>query len=91
MLIGVDFGSNTGEWFGMRAKLIDLGIALGSAVKIASDLNIDNRIFYSAGLAAIQTGIMKADEVQGIPLSIKGKNIFFDRNDPNIRVERRPP
>jgi uncharacterized ferredoxin-like protein len=29
VLIGVDFGSNTEEWFGMKAKLIDLGIALG--------------------------------------------------------------
>lgn len=82
VLIGVDFESNTAEWFGMKAKLIDLGIALGSAVKIASDLNIDNRIFYSAGRIAMQTGIMKADEVQAIPLSIKGKNIFFDRNRP---------
>ena len=71
----------------MKAKLIDLGIALGSAVKVASDLNIDNRIFYSAGRAAIQSGIMKADEVQGIPIAIKGKNIFFDRIKPNVQPE----
>ncbi|MDQ1281384.1 MAG: hypothetical protein QG670_2649 [Thermoproteota archaeon] len=79
VLIGIDFEENREEWFGMRAKLIDLGIALGSAVKVASDLNIDNRIFYSAGRAANESGIMKADEVQGIPIAIKGKNIFFDR------------
>jgi len=71
----------------MRAKLIDLGIALGSAVKVASDLNIDNRIFYSAGQAAIQTGLMKADEVQGIPIAIKVKNIFFDRIRPTIQIQ----
>ena len=91
VLIGVDFGSNTDEWFGMKAKLIDLGIALGSAVKVASDLNIDNRIFYSAGRAAIQSGIMKADEVQGIPIAIKGKNIFFDRIRPNTQPEKSVP
>jgi uncharacterized ferredoxin-like protein len=85
VLIGVDFEANTEEWRGMRGKLIDLGIALGSAAKIASDLNIDNRIFLSAGRAARQAGIMKADEVQGIPISIKGKNIFFDRTRPPIQ------
>jgi uncharacterized ferredoxin-like protein len=90
ILIGVDFDSNREEPFGMRLKLIDLGIALGSAVKVASDLNIDNRIFYTAGRAAIQAGIMKADEVQGIPIAIKGKNIFFDRIRPNIQPDGRP-
>ena len=91
VLIGVDFGGQTDEWFSQKAKLLDLGIALGSAVKIASDLNIDNRIMYSAGRAAMQSGIMKADEVQGIPLSIKGKNIFFDRINPNVQVDRKSP
>ena len=62
--------------------MIDLGIAIGSAVKMASDLNMDNRIMASVGRAAAKMGIMKADEVQGIPLSVKGKNIFFDRHDP---------
>ncbi len=80
ILIGVDFDRDREEPFGIRLKLIDLGIALGSAVKVASDLNIDNRIFYTAGRAAIEAGILKADEVQGIPIAIKGKNIFFDRH-----------
>jgi uncharacterized ferredoxin-like protein len=31
------------------------------------------------GLAAMKTGIVKGDDVQGIPISIKGKNIYFDR------------
>lgn len=89
VLIGVDFGSPVEEWMNFKGKLIDLGIALGSAVKIASDLNVDNRIMWSAGRAAIKTGVMKADEVQGIPIAIKGKNIFFDRYDPIIRGERK--
>jgi len=60
-------------------KLIDLGIALGSAAKTASEMNVDNRIMLSVGMAAQELKILEAEVVLGIPLSIKGKNIFFDR------------
>ena len=60
-------------------RLLDLGIALGSAVKIASELNVDNRIMYRAGGAARRLGMVKAQIVHGVPLSATGKNIFFDR------------
>ena len=61
-------------------KLLDLGIALGSAVKTAGLLNVDNRIFYTAGTAARALGFMKeADVVIGIPLALTGKSPFFDR------------
>ena len=63
---------------GRSLKLIDLGIAIGSAVKVASTLNIDNRIMYSVGVAAEEMRIIEGTIV-GIPLSVKGKNIFFDR------------
>jgi len=33
-------------------KLLDLGIAIGSAVRTASLLNVDNRIMFRAGTAA---------------------------------------
>ncbi len=79
VLIGVEFGSPIEEWINFKGKLIDLGIAIGSAVKVASELNIDNRIMYSIGRAAKEMKLLEADEIQGIPLSIKGKNIFFDR------------
>ena len=79
VLIGVEFGTPIEEWINFRGKLIDLGIAVGSAVKIASELNVDNRIMHSIGLAVKRVGLLKADEIEGIPLSIKGKNIFFDR------------
>ncbi len=59
--------------------LVNLGIALGSAVKIASMLNVDNRIMYSIGIAAQKMNIIEADYVLGIPLSAKAKNIYFDR------------
>ena len=79
VLLGVEFGNPTEGWINYRAKLIDLGIAIGSAVKIASELNVDNRVMRSVGEAALKMGLLKADEIQGIPLSINGKNIFFDR------------
>ncbi|APH39350.1 ferredoxin domain-containing protein [Methanohalophilus halophilus] len=63
-------------------KNIDLGIAIGSAVAKAKDLCIDNRIMYSAGSAARSLGLIEADVVLGIPLSVSGKNPFFDRKWP---------
>jgi len=60
-------------------QLLDLGIALGSAVKTASILNIDNRIMFSAGAAAKNLGYLESDIVLAIPLSATGKNIYFDR------------
>ncbi len=60
-------------------RLLDLGIAMGSAVKMASELNVDNRIMYRVGVAARRLGLSKAQIVHGIPLSATGKNIFFDR------------
>ncbi len=83
VLIGVCFGNPIKDWINYQAKLIDLGIAIGSAVKVASDLNVDNRIMRSVGLAATKMGLLEADEIQGIPLCVKGKNIFFDRKTQN--------
>lgn len=60
-------------------KHIDLGIALGAAAAKARDLCIDNRIMYSAGMATKQAGLIDADVAIGMPLSISGKNPFFDR------------
>lgn len=60
-------------------RLLDMGIALGSAVKTASLLNVDNRIMYRIGVVARLTGMVDWDFVMGIPLSATGKNIFFDR------------
>ena len=60
-------------------RLLDMGIALGSAVKTASLLNVDNRIMYRIGAVARDMGIVDWDFVMGIPLSATGKNIHFDR------------
>ena len=70
-----------GEFRGPQCayRLMDLGIALGSAVKTASMLNVDNRIMYRAGVVAREMGLINADVVMGIPLSATGKSIYFDR------------
>lgn len=61
-------------------KALDMGIALGSAVKTASILNIDNRIMYRIGTAARRLKVLpEANIVMGIPLSATGKSIYYDR------------
>lgn len=60
-------------------RLLDLGIAIGSAVKTASIHNVDNRIMYRAGVMARKLEMTDADVVMGIPLSGTGKNPYFDR------------
>ncbi len=60
-------------------RILDLGIAIGSAVKLASVLNVDNRVIYRIGVVARELGYSKADVVLGIPLASLGKNPFFDR------------
>jgi uncharacterized ferredoxin-like protein len=55
---------------------IDLGVALGSAVKMASELNVDNRIMYTTGAAARKLKLMEADLIIGICLVSIGKNPY---------------
>ncbi len=83
---GVDFCNDRkpadhGEFVGAQCaiRVLDMGIALGSAVKTASLLNVDNRIMYRAGVVARQMGLVDADFVMGIPLSAGGKSPYFDR------------
>jgi uncharacterized ferredoxin-like protein len=59
----------------------DLGIAIGSAVSVAADNRVDNRVFFSAGRAALNLKTLGPEVgiAYGIPLSVGGKSIFFDR------------
>ncbi len=59
----------------------DLGIALGSAVSVASNHRVDNRVMYTIGWTSVQGKVLgeKVKIALGIPLSASGKNIFFDR------------
>ncbi len=58
---------------------IDMGIAVGSAVKTAQILNVDNRVMYRIGVAARWNKLVDWDYVLGIPLSATGKSPYFDR------------
>ena len=59
---------------------MDLGIALGSAVSLAADKRIDNRIMFTIGKAAASLGLLGDYKlIMGIPLSVSGKSPFFDR------------
>jgi uncharacterized ferredoxin-like protein len=56
--------------------LLDTARAVGSAVSMAVDRRIDNRVFFSAGRAAVN---LKVRIAYGIPLSVGPKSPFFDR------------
>ena len=60
-------------------KILDLGIALGSAVKLAAIVGVDTRIMYRVGTAARKLNMISADVVMGIPIAALAKNPFFDR------------
>lgn len=58
----------------------DLGIAVGSAVSVAADNRVDNRVMFSAGVAASSLGMLpECCYILAIPLSCSGKSRFFDR------------
>lgn len=71
---GVGSGGPVCAW-----RLVDLGIALGSAAKTASILNVDNRVMLSLGSMAKSIGLCDDEVVVAIPLSATGKSIYFDR------------
>ena len=60
-------------------RVMDLGAALGSAVKTASIFNADNRIMYRIGAVARLNGMIQGELAVGVPISATGKSIYFDR------------
>ncbi len=60
---------------------IDLGIAIDSAAGMANSFHADNRVMYSIGRACLDLKLFSQTVKQalGIPLSVTGKNPFFDR------------
>ena len=62
-------------------RVLDLGIALGSAAKTAGILNADNRIMYRPAVVARKMGLVEGALVVAIPISAATKNIYFDRPD----------
>ncbi|GAB4388175.1 MAG: DUF2148 domain-containing protein [Thermodesulfovibrionales bacterium] len=70
----------TGPHCAMR--MIDIGVALSSAAKTAGLLNVDNRVQQRVGAAARALGLIKGQVVLGVPISITGKSVYFDRQAP---------
>lgn len=61
-------------------NLSDMGTAVGSAVSLAADRRVDNRIMYSIGIAAMRLGYAgECHAALGIALSCSGKSPYFDR------------
>jgi uncharacterized ferredoxin-like protein len=60
-------------------RMMDIGVALSSAAKTASLLNVDCRVQQRVGAAARAIGLIQAEVAMGIPVSITGKSIYFDR------------
>ena len=62
-------------------NIVDLGIAVSSAINTASLIHVDTRVMFSIGKTAKDLGIMPEDveQILGIPLSATGKSPYFDR------------
>ena len=60
-------------------RMMDIGVALASAAKTASMMNVDNRVQQRVAAAARALGYIKAEVAMGIPVSVTGKSIYFDR------------
>jgi uncharacterized ferredoxin-like protein len=60
-------------------RVLDVGIALGSAAKTAGILNADSRIMYRPAVVARNLGLVKGSIVVAIPISATSKNVYFDR------------
>jgi uncharacterized ferredoxin-like protein len=60
----------------------DLGIAVGSAVTVAMENRVDNRVMYTVGQAVLDLKMLGKDVhiAFGIPLSVSSKSPFFDRD-----------
>ena len=68
-------------------NVTDLGIAVGSAVSLAADHRLDNRVLFSAGKAAARMGLFDEDVkvCYGIPLAVSSKSVFFDRGPGDVK------
>lgn len=86
-------GSENWEFPGPICQLraIDLGIAVGSAAKVASLNNIDARCQTRIAAAARHLGLIEADLAVALSMSISHKNIFFDKKMPDINFDNLTP
>ena len=85
-------GSEDWEFPGPICQLrcIDLGIAVGSAAKVASLNNIDTRCQTRIAAAARHLGVIEADLAVALSMSVSHKNIFFDKRMPEVKFDEQP-
>jgi uncharacterized ferredoxin-like protein len=78
-------GSEDWEFAGPICQLrcVDLGIAVGSAAKVATLHNIDARCQTRVAAAARHLGLIRADLAVSLSMSVSHKNVFFDRPSPD--------
>ena len=60
-------------------RMMDIGVALASAAKTASLMNVDNRVQQRVAATARALGYIKAEVAMGIPVNVSGKSIYYDR------------
>ncbi len=84
-------GSEDWEFPGPICQLrcVDLGIAVGSAAKIASMHNIDTRCQTRVAAAARHSGVIAADLAVALSMSVSHKNIFFDKKMPEVTFDKK--
>ena len=70
-----------------QLRCVDLGIAVGSAAKMASQNNIDARCQTRIAAAARHLGIIEADLAVALSMSVTHKNIFFDKKMPEVKFD----
>lgn len=71
-------------------NMVDLGIAVGSAVATAADLRVDTRIMFSVGFAIKEMGYLPdCHSIYAIPVSASSKNPFFDRKPREQQSEQK--
>ena len=82
-----DCGENMDAGAVCAFNVTDLGIAVGSAVSLAADNRMDNRVLFSAGKGAARMGLFDEDikVCYGIPLSVSSKSVFFDRGPGDVK------
>lgn len=68
-----------------QLRALDLGIAVGSAAKTASLNNVDARCQTRIAAAARHLKLIEADLAVALPMSVSHKNIFFDKQMPEVK------
>jgi uncharacterized ferredoxin-like protein len=71
-----------------QLRAVDLGIAVGSAAKLAAMNNVDCRCQTRIAGAARHLGIIEADLAVALSMSVTHKNIFFDKKMPEINFDQ---